>query len=45
MNGLLSKGFGDANYAVLVAGLGECTQLKEIDLRYCSNLKSLPDGE
>ena len=37
--------FGVANHAVLVAALGECTQLKELDLNLCSNLKSLPDSE
>ena len=42
---LLSESFGDANYAVLVAGLGECTQLKELILWDCSNLKLLPDSE
>ena len=42
---LLSDCFGVANHAVLVAGLGECTQLKELDLGFCSSLKSLPDSE
>ena len=43
--GLLPKGFGDANHAVLVAALGDCTQLTQLNLRTCYNLKSLPDSE
>ena len=43
--GLMSEGFGDTNHAALVAGLGECTQLKELNLRWCYKLKSLPDSD
>ena len=44
---LLSEGFGDANYAVLVAAIGECTQLKVLDLGGYDAMKlhSLPDSE
>ena len=42
---LLSESFGHANYAVLVAGIGECTQLKELNLGSCVELKSLPNSD
>ena len=43
--GYCPKALEMANHAALVAAIGECTQLKEVDLCRCNNLKLLPDGE
>ena len=45
VNGLLPKGFGHANYAVPVAAIGECTQLKERYVYECVELTSLPNSD